>query len=331
VGTNKNVKILSSLPSEHSAPADLVTFGTMVGCFDALGSTNREQGIYSYTTSGPASKLAIASRSGLVFMDASSGGQVASVTAGAWTLGSTTSTSTHLMYGSNLTIGTTIDSGQTPQVFTIQHAGATTGTNNPGANLTIKGSASTGSVAGGSIIFQTTPSGSSGASVNAHVTVGQTTAAGAWTLGDTANTAFPGNKIVGRKDGSAVPAGFLGEIVNGTTFVTSVVDSTRVKAAEITLNKGIWLVNMGLGLSRTTNFTGTRSYGEIASATTGGTVYARGDSVDMPTSVADIFFSLSAIITITADSTIIYGNVLAAFSAGSGSSIGQNITGIRIA
>jgi hypothetical protein len=103
VGSNKNVKILSSLPSEHSAPSDLVTFGTMVGCFDALGTANREQGIFSYTTIAPASKLAIISRSGLVIMDSSSGGQVASVTANAWIFGIAGS-AVHLFNGSNVKI-----------------------------------------------------------------------------------------------------------------------------------------------------------------------------------------------------------------------------------
>ena len=141
------------------------------------GGTTSSDIIIDARTGTNASALQVKGDTSIAFAN----GSVSSV--GAWTWGSTTSTSTHLMYGSNLTIGTTIDSGQTPQVFTIQHAGATTGTNNPGANLTIKGSASTGSVAGGSIIFQTTPAGGSGASVNAHVTVGQTTAAGSWTLG----------------------------------------------------------------------------------------------------------------------------------------------------
>jgi len=58
-----------------------------------------------------------------------------------------------------------------PVAQTIRATGAFTNSNQAGANFTIAGSNSTGSAAGGSIIFQTSPAGGAGSSQNALVTV----------------------------------------------------------------------------------------------------------------------------------------------------------------
>jgi hypothetical protein len=65
-----------------------------------------------------------------------------------------------------------------------------------------------------------------------------------WTFGNPSNTSFPGNNIVGRKDGSAVAAGYVGEIIvftqrSVTTTATGAFRNEGV-AALATLTAGVW-------------------------------------------------------------------------------------------
>lgn len=65
--------------------------------------------------------------------------------------------------------GSSDDASPVAQTFKVQSVASGT-SNTAGANWTIKGSAGTGTGVGGSIIFQTTPAGSSGTSQNTHTT-----------------------------------------------------------------------------------------------------------------------------------------------------------------
>lgn len=101
----------------------------------------------------------------------------------------------------------------------IQPSPIVAGTSNTaGASLTLRGGNSTGTGAGGSIVFQTAPAGSSGTGANTETTVGQVTSAGAWTLGATSATP---QHVINTATGSPVsgtsPTGYIEITVNGTT------------------------------------------------------------------------------------------------------------------
>jgi hypothetical protein len=85
----------------------------------------------------------------------------------------------------NLRLGAAdVDGSPVPQILSVQSTAATTTSNNvAGANLTITGSQGTGNAAGGSIIFQVAPAGSSGNSRNALATVWQISGAGHFLAG----------------------------------------------------------------------------------------------------------------------------------------------------
>jgi len=69
------------------------------------------------------------------------------------------------------------------------------------------------------------------------------TQAGAVTLGDSANTAFAGNNIVGRKNGSTISAGFVGERISASlSNVTLSVSNTVYNAGTLSLTAGVWVV-----------------------------------------------------------------------------------------
>jgi len=146
-------------------------------------------------------------------------------------------------------------------------------------------------------------------------------------IGDTTDAAFPGNAIVGKKDGVAVDAGFIGQKITGTAYATSLSNGARVKGADIPLTAGNWLVFMDIGASG--SLTGNRTYVEIASDTSGTINYARADTVVVPTASAEVTFPLTAFITLAGSATI-YGNVLCLFS-GTGVATASNIYAIRIA
>lgn len=76
-----------------------------------------------------------------------------------------------------------------PVAVTVQPTPAL-GTNNAGVTHAVRGGASTGSAAGGSILFQTTPAGASGSALNAQTTAAVITSAGNVGIGTTAPTAL---------------------------------------------------------------------------------------------------------------------------------------------
>lgn len=69
---------------------------------------------------------------------------------------------------------------------------------------------------------------------------------GQWTIGNAADTSFPGNNIVGRKDGSSVAAGYVGEYIESGSSYTEVTsgftNNQFSNIATITLNKGHYLL-----------------------------------------------------------------------------------------
>lgn len=87
-----------------------------------------------------------------------------------------------------------------------------------GASHSLNGGISTGSGAGGPVLFKTSPAGSSGSTQNALATVGQVTSAGAWTLGATSTTPqHVINSATGTPVTTATPAGYMQFTINGTT------------------------------------------------------------------------------------------------------------------
>jgi hypothetical protein len=76
-------------------------------------------------------------------------------------------------------------------------------------------------------------------------TVGTLTGAGIWTLGDIAligGATFPGNKIMGKQDASAVAAGYIGESSEATGSATSMTTATFMTGGNsgLTLTPGVW-------------------------------------------------------------------------------------------
>ena len=66
---------------------------------------------------------------------------------------------------------------------------------------------------------------------------------GAWTIGDPTNTSFPGNNIVGRKDGSTVGAGYVGQVFSRVQVAAAQGFGGGAAAASVvTLTPGVWLV-----------------------------------------------------------------------------------------
>jgi hypothetical protein len=142
---------------------------------------------------------------------------------------------------------------------------------------------------------------------------------------------YMAGRAPGLATGAAVSTGYIGEKVAGTGYTTALSNGARVKAADIVLNKGVWLVFMNIGGSTVTSLTGTRTYAEIASSTAGVIVYSRADGPTVATSVADITFPLCGYVVISADATTVYGNVVCLFSAGSGLVNASSIYAIRLA
>jgi hypothetical protein len=131
----------------------------------------------------------------------SSGPVVTSGSANVWTLGSSSGTT-----------GTHIIRGQNTSNFILEVRN-----NNTAA----------GQSSGMTIYAGTNASDSPLSIVNATNTanLGNCTGVGAWTLGDASNASFPGNNIVGRKDGSSVPTGHIGEVLEATTAVATAFSS----------------------------------------------------------------------------------------------------------
>ncbi len=75
--------------------------------------------------------------------------------------------------------------------------------------------------------------------------LGNITQAGVWSLGPTpSGSTFPGNNITGKRDGSAVAAGYVGEVLSSTLGTTSAVATTGTykSLVSVTLTPGVWKV-----------------------------------------------------------------------------------------
>jgi len=102
------------------------------------------------------------------------------------------------------------------------------------------------------------------------LTLVSATASGVWTVGDTTNTAFPGNNIVGKKDAVAVAAGYVGEkksVYNQTathygatatgagTVVTTtglgILQTSSTVPIKITLTPGLWQIKAKCEVTQT--------------------------------------------------------------------------------
>ena len=102
----------------------------------------------------------------------------------------------------NLRLGAADAAAPVAQTLSVQSVVAGT-TNTAGANLTITGSQGTGTGAGGSIIFQVAPAGSSGTAQNALVNALSLASTGNLTLGASGNGLFPSFQLLGT-DGRTV-------------------------------------------------------------------------------------------------------------------------------
>jgi len=112
---------------------------------------------------------------------------------------------------------------------------------------------------------------------------------GQWTLGNTDDTAFVGNNIVSRKNGSSISAGFVGtrflQNTNwATTTLTADTDIALNNVCSTTLPAGVWLVRV-IGATTGTAI-GTRDIEWVvfAGSTTAGSVL---QSLQCPPSLRD--------------------------------------------
>jgi hypothetical protein len=102
----------------------------------------------------------------------------------------------------NLRFGAADAAAPVAQTLSVQSVVAGT-SNTAGANLTITGSQGTGTGAGGSIVFQVAPAGSSGTAQNALVNALSLASTGNLTLGASGNGLFPSFQLLGT-DGRTV-------------------------------------------------------------------------------------------------------------------------------
>jgi hypothetical protein len=119
---------------------------------------------------------------------------VRSVTTLGWTSGTAINTVTDLILrrrgAANLAFGAADAAAPVAQTLSVQSVVAGT-TNTAGTDLTITGSQGTGTGAGGSIIFQVAPAGSSGTAQNALATALTINSAGLATFADAVRTSAP--------------------------------------------------------------------------------------------------------------------------------------------
>lgn len=170
--------------------AFLVAFADHAWTNGQLAIGNTATGGVSFATLTQGSGVTITNGNGTITIAASGG---SGLTVGTTTI--TSGTSGRLLYDNSAVLGeallsysaATLQLGDAdaaaPAAQTVKVQNVVTGTSNTaGANLTIKGSQSTGNAAGGSIIFQTSPLGGSGTSVNALATAMTITGSGLITI-----------------------------------------------------------------------------------------------------------------------------------------------------
>ncbi len=131
----------------------------------------------------------------------------------------------------NLRFGAADAAAPVAQTLSVQSVVAGT-SNTAGANLTITGSQGTGTGAGGSIIFQVAPAGSSGTAQNALST--------ALTIGPTNIVTVAANLVVGSPS-SDISANLWG-IVNSSSSTSGRIIASEFKGADSSTSGGVFLV-----------------------------------------------------------------------------------------
>ena len=204
-------------------------------------------------------------------------------------------------------LGATDAASPVAQTLSAQSVAAGT-SNTAGANLTITGSKSTGTGAGGSVIIQTSPAGSTGSSVNAGVTAltinsaqqstfaGEVTASaagaastpgllvsGAHYTGGSGTTTFPQSLV---QDSTATPATNwsttgTGIGANEHTGIGNLLDLKVDGTSEFKIgNDGS--ITAGNNITVTGNIVST--VGSFTAASGGGYTWAAGDTISQPNS-----------------------------------------------
>jgi hypothetical protein len=169
---------------------------------------------------------------------------------------------------------------------------------------------------------------------------------GVCTFGDTANTAFKGNKIVGRKDGTTVPVGYVGEKIlpgsdpGNTNWGTT---GTTVNIRQLALPAGVWLV-FAKATARfgTALVPGNTGYISASISTVGTSGFDDGYSfstspimeVTAPNNGPDCTLIIKPEVIASTGSTTVYLNAQAAFTSQTGAiwmgALRSNIEAIRI-
>lgn len=167
------------------------------------------------------------------------------------------------------------------------------------------------------------------------VTSGSVTGSGSWTLGPAVPaTSFVGNKIVGKTDGVAVAAGYVGQVLevtqtSSTNFPTS---GQYGDLGSIALTPGIWVLNYLIDASAN----GATSTGVVAAIsvnsgnTTAGTVGGINLAAQVPpTASIDTSISIPGYIVNISANTTYYAKVSATYTVGTPQYRGR-LTAIRI-
>ena len=153
-----------------------------------------------------------------------------------------------------------------------------------------------------------------------------------WSAAQDFDTA--GNKIKGIADGSAIPAGYIGERVLGTATLATITDGTGATgypANSVTLNKGKWMV---YARARIAPGGTTHTATDMGISTVSSTVQHPNYVSDLSTNMGSSrYMFISVFFDITVDSTVLYEVVAAVFTGTSPTApTAQNIMyAIRIA
>jgi hypothetical protein len=144
--------------------------------------------------------------------------------------------------------------------------------------------------------------------------------------------------IVGRVDGNAPGAGYLGEqirAVRSSSSASAVATATAINVQSITLTPGVWDINAVVGIAGT--LTGTQAIGYVSnvSATLPAAATSLGDSrvqiPTMPTAASDVALTIPQYrVVVTAATEIWYVGAYVAYTAGSATVYGR-ISAVRIA
>jgi len=141
----------------------------------------------------------------------------------------------------------------------------------------------------------------------------------------------PSGGIVGKTDGVAIAAGYVGQKISGVVSGTLTLSSnSRRNVATVALTPGVWAVYGCCGMGGGNPITGTRTLAEIAEDAVGNGGIARIDFPAVASADADVVGVLYATYTTTSEKTL-YFNVFGVFSSGTPVGVAEHIYAIRIA